>query len=62
MSRKRQRKNARKVAKQQRSPARAQRFVPPSAQTRPAIKISEAILTLAEPLLMQYGPNIAKLP
>jgi len=54
MAKKRQSKHTRKAAKQQRSLARAPRFAPPSPQTRPAIKISEAILTLAEPLLTQY--------
>ena len=54
MSRKSQHKNARKAAKQQKSPSRAPRFAPPPPQTRPAIKISEAILTLAEPLRAQY--------
>src|SRR5206468_4000059 len=33
---------------------RVPRVAPPSAQTRPAIKISEAILTLAEPLRAHY--------
>src|SRR4029453_12187351 len=54
MAKKRQSKHTRKAAKQQRSPARAHRFAPPLPQTRPAIKISEAILTLAEPLRTQY--------
>jgi hypothetical protein len=54
MAKKRQSKHARKVAKQQRSPARAHRFAPSPQPTRPAIKISEAILTLAEPLRAQY--------
>ena len=54
MSRKRQHKNARKAAKQQRSPSRAHGLAPPPSQTRPAIKISEAILTLAEPLRAHY--------
>src|SRR5262245_15719471 len=49
MAPKRQSKYPRKAPKQQRSPARAPRVAPP-AQTRPAITISEAILTLAEPL------------
>src|SRR5439155_16105142 len=39
---------------QQRSPSRAPRFAPPSPQTRPAIKISEAILNISEPLRIQY--------
>src|SRR4029450_8758146 len=55
MAKKRQPKHARKAAKRQRSPARAHRFAPlPPQQTRPAIKISEAILTLAEPLRAHY--------
>ena len=54
MARKRQSKHTRKAAKQQRSPSRVHRFAPPPQQTRPAIKISEAILTLAEPLRTQY--------
>ena len=54
MAKKRQSKHARKAAKQQRSPSRAHRFAPSPQPTRPAIKISEAILTLAEPLRTQY--------
>jgi hypothetical protein len=54
MSRKSQSKHTRKAAKQQRSPARTPRFVLPPQQIRPAIKISEAILTLAEPLRAHY--------
>ena len=54
MAKKRQSKHTRKAAKQQRSPARAPRFAPHPPQTRPAIKISEAILTLAEPLRAHY--------
>ncbi len=54
MARKRQSKHTRKVAKRQRSPSRTPRFAPTPPQTRPAIKISEAILTLAEPLRAQY--------
>src|SRR5438445_6371976 len=55
MAKKRQSKHTRKAAKQQRSTPRAHRFAPhPPQQPRPAIKISEAILTLAEPLRMQY--------
>ena len=54
MARKRQAKHTRKAAKQQRSTPRAPRFAPPPPQTRPAIKISEAILTLAEPLRAHY--------
>jgi hypothetical protein len=53
MAKKRQSKRTRKAAKQQRSPSRAPRVAPP-AQTRPAIKISEAILILAEPLRAHY--------
>src|SRR5262244_3805036 len=53
MARKRQPKHTRKAAKQQRStPSKPWVFPPP--QTRPAIKISEAILTLAEPLRAHY--------
>ena len=54
MAKKRQSKHTRKVAKQQRSPSRAHRFAHPPQQTSPDIKISEAILTLAEPLRTQY--------
>src|SRR5215470_3732064 len=54
MSRKSQHKNARKVAKRQRSTPSKSWGASPSAQTRPAIKISEAILTLAEPLRAHY--------
>jgi hypothetical protein len=55
MARKRQQKNARKAAKRQRSPSSAHRFAPtPPQPIRPAIKISEAILTLAEPLRAHY--------
>ena len=54
MAKKRQPKHTRKAAKQQRSSARTPRFAPPPPQTRPAIKISEAILTLAEPLQERY--------
>ena len=55
MAKKRQSKHTRKAAKQQRSPSRAPRVaLPPLQQTRPAIKISEAILTLAEPLRAHY--------
>ena len=54
MSRKSQHKNARKVAKRQRSiPSKLWVSTPPP-QPHPAIKISEAILNLAEPLRMQY--------
>ena len=54
MAKKRQPKYTKKAAKPQRSTPRAQRFAPPPQQTRPAIKISEAILTLAEPLRAHY--------
>ena len=54
MAKKRQSKQARKAAKQQRSPSRAHRFASPPPQTRPAIKISEAILNISEPLRTQY--------
>jgi hypothetical protein len=55
MSRKRQQKNARKAVKQQRStPSKPWVSPPPPQPTRPAIKISEAILTLAEPLRARY--------
>src|SRR5438128_11196411 len=49
MAKKRQSKHTRKAAKQQRSTP-SKPWVSPPPQTRPAIKISEAILTLAEPL------------
>src|SRR5215510_15468500 len=53
MARKRQQKNVRKAAKRQRStPSKLWVSSPP--QTRPAIKISEAILNISEPLRMQY--------
>jgi hypothetical protein len=54
VAKKRQSKHTRKAAKQQRSPAHTPRFVLPPQQIRPAIKISEAILTLAEPLRTHY--------
>ena len=53
MAKKRQPKHTRKVAKRQRSISSKPWGAPP-AQTRPAIKISEAILTLAEPLRAHY--------
>jgi hypothetical protein len=53
MSRKRQPKHTRKAAKRQRSTS-SKPWVSPPQQTRPAIKISEAILTLAGPLRTQY--------
>jgi hypothetical protein len=52
MAKKRQAKHTRKAAKRQRSTSsKPWVSLPP---TRPAIKISEAILTLAEPLRVQY--------
>jgi hypothetical protein len=54
MSRKRQHKHARKAVKRQRSTPSKPWVSPPPQQTRPAIKISEAILTLAEPLRAHY--------
>jgi hypothetical protein len=54
MAKKRQSKHTRKAAKRQRSTPSKPWVAPPSAQTRPAIKISEAILTLAEPLRAHY--------
>jgi len=54
MAKKRQPKHTRKAAKRQRSTASKLWVSSPPPQTRPAIKISEAILTLAEPLLTQY--------
>jgi hypothetical protein len=53
MAKKRQAKHTRKAAKRQRStPSKS--WVSPPQQARPAIKISEAILTLAEPLRAQH--------
>ncbi len=55
MAKKRQSKHTRKAVKRQRITPRAPRFSPPRPQpTRPDIKISEAILTLAEPLRAHY--------
>ena len=54
MARKRQQKNVRKAAQRQRSTPSKPWVSPPPPQTRPAIKISEAILTLAEPLRAHY--------
>ena len=54
MAKKRQHKHARKVAKQQRKIPSKPWVSSSPPQTRPAIKISEAILTLAEPLRAQY--------
>jgi hypothetical protein len=54
MAKKRQSKHTGKAAKRRRStPSKPWVFSPPQ-QTRPAIKISEAILTLAEPLRAHY--------
>src|SRR5215468_5313613 len=54
MAKKRQLKHTRKAAKRQRrTPSKLWVSTPPP-QTRPAVKISEAILTLAEPLRTQY--------
>src|SRR5215467_12336136 len=54
MARKRQSKHTRKAAKRQRNTPSKPWVSSPLQQPRPAIKISEAILTLAEPLLTQY--------
>ena len=54
MAKKRQSKHTRKAAKWQRSVSRKPWVSTPPQQTRPAIKISEAILTLAEPLRAHY--------
>src|SRR5215813_4028291 len=54
MSRKSQSKHTRKAAKRQRSTSSKLWVSSPPQQTRPAIKISEAILTLAEPLRAHY--------
>src|SRR6266851_781183 len=54
MSRKSQQKHARKASKRQRRTQGKLSVSPPSQPTRPAIKISEAILTLAEPLRAHY--------
>jgi hypothetical protein len=54
MAKKRQSKHTRKAAKRQRSVSSKPWVSTPPQQTRPAIKISEAILTLAEPLRAQY--------
>jgi hypothetical protein len=53
MSRKSHHKNARKVAKRQRSTA-SKLWVSSPPQTYPAVKISEALLNISEPLRMQY--------
>src|SRR5215510_1763983 len=54
MAKKRQSKHTRKAVKRQKSTLSKPWGTPPPAQTRPAIKISEAILTLAEPLRARY--------
>src|SRR5215475_9216493 len=54
MAKKRQSKHTRKAAKRQRSTPSKLWVSSPPQQTRPAIKISEAILTLAEPLRAHY--------
>jgi hypothetical protein len=54
MSRKSQHKNARKAAKRQRSTASKLWVSSPPPQTYPAVKISEALLNISEPLRMQY--------
>ena len=57
MSRKSQQKSARKVSKRKMRTPRAHRFaspLPAAAPTHPVIKISEAILKLAEPLRAYY--------
>src|SRR5215471_487102 len=54
MARKRPPKHTRKAVKRQRNTSSKLWVSTPPPQTRPAIKISEAILTPAEPLLTQY--------
>ena len=54
MPRKRKQKNAGKEAKRKMSIASEPWVSPPPQQTRPDIKISEAILNLAEPLREHY--------
>src|SRR5215510_16237113 len=54
MAKKRQSKHTRKAAKRQRITSSKLWVSSPPPQTRPTIKISEAILTLAEPLRTQY--------
>src|SRR5262249_43161146 len=54
MAKKRQAKHTRKAAKRQRSTSSKLWVSSPPPQTRPAIKISEALLTLAEPLRAHY--------
>jgi hypothetical protein len=54
MAKKRQSRHTRKAAKRQRSVSSKPWVSTPPQQTRPAIKISEAILTLAESLRAHY--------
>jgi len=54
MSRKSQQKKARKEAKRQRSTSSKPWVSSPPQQARPDIKISEAILTISEPLRTHY--------
>jgi len=54
MAKKRQSRHTRKAAKRQRSTLSKLWVSSLPQQTRPAIKISEAILTLAEPLRAHY--------
>jgi hypothetical protein len=54
MAKKRQSRHTRKAAKRQRSIPSKPWVSPSPPQTRPAIKISEALLTLAEPLRAHY--------
>ena len=54
MAKKRQPKRTRKAAKRQRSTPSVPWLSPPPQQSSPAIKISEAMLTLAEPLRARY--------
>ncbi len=54
MAKKRQSKHTRKAVKRQRSTSSKPWVSLPPQQTRPAIKISEAILILAEPLRAHY--------
>jgi hypothetical protein len=54
MAKKRQSRHTRKAAKRQRSTSSKPWVSLPSQETRPASKISEAILNISEPLRMQY--------
>lgn len=54
MPKKKKQKHARKASKRKMSTPSKPWVSPPSQPTRPAIKISEAILTLAEPLRARY--------